>query len=388
MIKQYLEQQSKRISRHFSSVAQTWLMPVVLRRRTFRAAFVASVIAACYWGVIASDRYVSEAHVLVQNTDVGGSASMDFTSILTGSANSNQMDQFLLRDYLLSNDMLKKLDSALDLRTHYSNQDYDIISRMWDRDVESELFHNYFLSRVHVDFDERAGFLVVKAEAYEADMAHSITSFLVKDGENFMNTLAHRLAQEQVTFLESQVEVRNREAISARQRLLAFQNKYGLVSPQGTVESIAATINSLEGQLTAARTQRGALLGYLSKSAPAVVEVDMQIKALKQQIADEKARLASTSGSSLNVALDEYQRLQMEADFALDVYKTAIVALEQGRVEATRMIKKVSILQAPSVPQYPLEPRRIYNTVVFLIIALLLAGVVHLIAAIIRDHKD
>jgi capsular polysaccharide transport system permease protein len=52
------------------------------------------------------------------------------------------------------------------------------------------------------------------------------------------------------------------------------------------------------------------------------------------------------------------------------------------------MIKKVSILQAPTRPQYPLQPRRLYNLVVFVLVAMILAGIIHLLAAIIRDHKD
>ena len=51
-------------------------------------------------------------------------------------------------------------------------------------------------------------------------------------------------------------------------------------------------------------------------------------------------------------------------------------------------LKKVAVLQSPFQPQYPVEPRRVYNTVVFILVALLIAGVMHLIAAIIRDHQD
>jgi capsular polysaccharide transport system permease protein len=40
------------------------------------------------------------------------------------------------------------------------------------------------------------------------------------------------------------------------------------------------------------------------------------------------------------------------------------------------------------VPQYPWEPRRIYNIVVFVLCVMILAGIIHLVAAIIRDHKD
>jgi capsular polysaccharide transport system permease protein len=80
--------------------------------------------------------------------------------------------------------------------------------------------------------------------------------------------------------------------------------------------------------------------------------------------------------------------LEMEAKFAQDVYQTALVAMEKGRVEATRTLKKVSIVQSPTMPQYPIEPRRIYNTFLFALCAFMITGIIQLLAAIIRDHKD
>jgi capsular polysaccharide transport system permease protein len=70
------------------------------------------------------------------------------------------------------------------------------------------------------------------------------------------------------------------------------------------------------------------------------------------------------------------------------VYKTALSALERGRVEAARTIKKVAVLQTPTLPEYAEQPRRIYNAAAFALVAFLLAGIAHLIAAIIREHKD
>ena len=109
---------------------------------------------------------------------------------------------------------------------------------------------------------------------------------------------------------------------------------------------------------------------------------------MEKQIAQEQAKLASPSGFTLNRTVEEFQRLEMEAAFMQDLYKTALAALEKGRMEATRTIKKVSIVQAPTLPEYPLEPRRFYNTLVFILVAMLLAGVAHLLTAIVRDHKD
>src|SRR5687767_4350342 len=130
-----------------------WAAPALLRRRAFGAAVVASLLAGLYWGLIASDRYVSEAHVVVQRTELAGGQSISIGSLL-GNATPNQEDQLMLRDHLLSVDMLKKLDGKLNLRAHYSDSRRDPISRMWFEDASLERFHRHYLSRVIVEFDD------------------------------------------------------------------------------------------------------------------------------------------------------------------------------------------------------------------------------------------
>jgi capsular polysaccharide transport system permease protein len=365
-----------------------WLAPAMLRRRTFSVSLAAILLAAIYWGLLASDRFVSTAHVIVQKTDIAAGQSVELSSLIGNLGNSNSADQLLLRDHLLSVDMLQKLDADLDLRGHYSDSRRDFLSRMWGRDTEIEWFHRHYLSRVAVDYDEYSGVLVIRVQAYTPDMAHAIAKMLVQEGERFMNTMAHRLAREQVRFLEEQVTAMNGRLMQARKAVLDFQNKEGLASPQGSAENLFAIINGLETRLAELQTRRSAMLGYLMDDSSDIVEINLQIAALEKQIARETQRLASPGGETLNETVEQYQRLQLEAEFAQDIYKTALVALEQGRIEATRTLKKVSVLQSPTQPQYPLEPRRIYNTIVFALMALLLAGIVHLVGAIIRDHKD
>lgn len=371
----------------------TWmhqlLDPIFHRRGIISVAVIASLLAAVYWLLIASDRYVSEAHIIIQRTELTGSGpTMDFSSLLSGAVSGSRADQLLLRDHLLSVDMLKKLDTELNLRAHFSDKRRDPLSRMWLQDASMEWFHQHYLSRVSVEFDEYAGVLMIKAAGYDPRTAHAITALLVQEGERFMNTMAHSLAQDQVAFLETQVSQMNERAMLARQAVLNYQDRKGLVSPQATAENIAGIVANLEVQRTELETQRGALAAYLVPDHPNLIQIKQQIAAVENQITREQAKLTSTHGKPLNRAVEEFQRLEMEAVFAQDVYKTALMALERGRVEATRNLKKVSVLQTPTRPEYPLQPRRFYNTLVFMLVAMLLAGVAHLLAAIVRDHKD
>jgi capsular polysaccharide transport system permease protein len=377
-----------RSAARLASWAQDWLTPALLRRRTFAAAFGASLLGALYWGLIASDRYVSEAHIIIQHTDLAGSQSMDFGSLIGAFNGNSRADQLFLRDHLLSIDMLKKLDARLGLRAHYSDSHRDPLSRMWFADASMEWFHRYYLSRVSAELDDYSGVLVIKAQGYDPETAHGIAALLVAEGERFMNGVSQELAREQVSFLEKQVADINERTIRARQTVMKFQDDNGLLSPQGTAENFAEIVNRLEGKLAELKTQRAAMLGYLMPGSANIVDIGLQISAVEKQISKEKVRLASPTGKTLNRTVEEFQRLQMNAEFEQDVYKTTLTALEKGRIEATRTLKKVSILQHPNEPQYPLEPRRIYNTVVFILFALMVAGIMHLLAAIIRDHKD
>jgi capsular polysaccharide transport system permease protein len=346
------------------------------------------MLATLYWTGIASSRYISQAHILIEKTDLSSGQTMDIGSLLGSINSSNQPDQMLLRDYLLSVDMLIKLDNKLNLRAHYSDTQQDILSRLWAVDVPIEDFYKYYLTRISVEFDDYAGVLVIKSQAYDAKMAHAITAFLVKEGEHFMNEIARDLAREQVNFLEREVNKIAERTKDARQAVLSFQNKNNLVSPQDTATNVVGIINGMEAQMSNLKTNRDAMLGYLMPTSPNITELNLQISSIEKQIEQEKAKLTSTTRKTLNRTVEEYQLLQMSAEFAQDVYKTALVALEKGRIDASRTLKKVSVLQTPTEPQDSLEPRRLYNSIVSILVILMVVGIAHLLAAIIRDHKD
>jgi capsular polysaccharide transport system permease protein len=364
------------------------LLSIAIFKHAIRLIFILAILTSAYWLLAASDRYVSESNVIIRKTDSVGVPSLDIPMMVSGVPTVNRADQLLLREYLLSVDMLKKLDAALDLRSHYSDSRYDLVSRMWFKDGSMEWFHRHYLSRTKVDYDDFAGVLRISVQAYDAATAKAIGSMLVQEGERYMNQIGHELAEVQVAFLSAQVDQAQQRFRKASEALLAFQNSKGLVSPQTTAESIGVIIGKLEEQRTQLQTQLASLPKSLQSNHPNIVMLKQSISALDQQIAQEMARLASPTGKTLNYTVEEFHRLQMEVGFAQDIYKAALAGLEKGRMDATRMLEKVSVLQAPTLPEYPMEPRRLYNTVVTLLFALLLAGILKLLESIVRDHVD
>src|SRR5690554_2002041 len=132
--------------------------------------------AALYWGVIATDRYVSRAHIVLQSPEINP-ASLNVSSLLAGTSGSG--DLLLLKDHLESVAMLRKLQEKLDLRSHYAQGSIDWLSRMDSEDLPIEKFHDYIKSRITITFDDYASLLQIEVQAYSPEMAQAITQALL-----------------------------------------------------------------------------------------------------------------------------------------------------------------------------------------------------------------
>ncbi|NDL70401.1 chain-length determining protein [Vreelandella alkaliphila] len=348
-------------------------------------ALVAILLVSFYWFVWAEERYVSRAIVVLESPQV---ATPEFSlSSLMGGGGGNTADLLLLREHLLSVDMLRLLDQQLGVRQHYS-ENGDFFARLRDSEAPIEDLHKYFLRRVEVDLDEYAGVLNIHVQGYTPEFAHDMASLLLEAGEDHMNEMGHRLAEEQVRFLEQQMvrlEDRFRET---RARLIDFQNEHGLVSPTSTVESINQVVATLEGDLARMQAQRNALASFQSAQSAELRQAERSIAALRDQIIEQRDRLAQTAGDSLNRISAEYENLELQAQFAQETYSSALAALENTRLEAARQLKQVSVLQSPLFPEYPTEPNRLYNSSVFAIITIFLAFIFSMITMIVKDHRD
>ena len=68
------------------------------------------------------------------------------------------------------------------------------------------------------------------------------------------------------------------------------------------------------------QTRLASLPDALDRDHPTIVMLKQSIKAIEQQIRDEKNKLAAPSGKTLNYAIEEFQRLQMEVQFTKDIW--------------------------------------------------------------------
>lgn len=293
----------------------------------------------------------------------------------------------LLREHLLSVDMLKKVESELPFRQHYS-ENGDIFSRLWDANAPIEHLHRYYKKRIDVRMDQYAGVLNIEVQAFSPEFAHQLAQLILNSGEAHMNEMGQRLAEEQVQFLEKQTSRLEQHFSTTRAALINYQNEHGLISPIQTVESLNQVVSSLEAELATTQAKYNAIQSYQGSRSVELIQVRSEISALEKQIEKERNRLAQVTGNALNQISADYQTLELQAQFAQQTYSSALAALENTRIEAARKLKQVSVLQSPLQPEYSTQPERFYNASIFAIVVLFMAFIVNMLIIIIRDHRD
>jgi len=122
----------------------------------------------------------------------------------------------------------------------------------------------------------------------------------------------------------------------------------------------------------------------------------LQVRSLRSQLQATQAQLeverlrgtAAVNGSQLPALAIEYQGLLLQAGYAEDAYKVALIAVEQARQDASRKLKTILLLDGPTTPDLPLYPRRIVDWLTLLAVCAMLFAIARLIYATVREHQD
>lgn len=340
----------------------------------------------CFW---ASERYESQAQVIVQQPD--GLATMDTSmALLTGLgvSNSGVSDTELVKAYILSNDMLKYLDDALELRKHYSQSDIDMFSRMSVED-SWESFLEYYQKHIEVYIDAKSGIVHIYSQGFTPSFAHKLTETIVSRAEWYINSIGHQLAEAQLTFIQNEHELIEDKLEQAQSNLLKFQQRYNLLDPMAEGAAMQQITYGLEGQITAKEAELKSLLTIMSERAPQVIAAKNTLSALKLQLTKERSKLSDDSDDNIPVSeiLSRFTDLKIKMELALNAYTSSQVSLEKSRIEAYRQLKYLVVVESAIYPQDSKYPDVIYNLSLFFVVSSMLFFIVKIIISVIKELK-
>jgi len=356
-----------------------------LKLGSFLWVVVCFSIAVLYLGIIASDRYVSRAELIIKQADQIKMLP-DALSML-GIGGSNHQDVLLIQDYLNSWDLLTKLDKELDLKSHYQNGEADFFSRL-SENVSREDFIEYYRNHLTLRLDELSGVLTIEFQAFDPEYGKRVVSLMLKESERFINKLGHQVALDQLAFVEKEVNRAYQRLQDEKAKVLAFQNSHQLISPESTSSARLGVVSQIEAELVRQQAELKQLRSYMKETAPGVITVQSRVSALTRQLEQERAKLTGLDKDAMNEITAGYLDVKTQATFAADIYKTGLISLEQARVEAYRKLKHLLVISQPTQAEDAEYPRRLYYLATVGVLLCLFYGLIVMGLATLREHQD
>lgn len=353
---------------------------------SFKAVLVLMALVVLYYLFIAANRYVSESVITVKSVSSDSGITISGLGGLLGSQSTGSAeDVSYLKTYISSPDMLKILQEEIDIKGLYSSQKLDVFFSI-SKDANEDAFLKYYQERLKIS--DQNGLLKIEIEGFSPEQARLINAAILKESERFVNELSHKNAREQLSFAESELLKYKEKYQSAVDKLTAFQNEHGVFDPLQEAQSRASLIAEMEGNLSQKQAQLLAMQSYINDSAPQLVSLKAEIKALQVQLKREKARIASKDkDQKLNDLAALFQNLSIETSFAETAYTTALKSYEATRIDTIRKLKYLIVVQTPTMPESALYPRKLYNILTIFVILSLIFGIVKLVKTIIEEHK-
>ena len=348
---------------------------------------VPTAFALIYYGIFASDIYTSESSIVVRSPERQSTSALGI--FLRGAGFSRaQDDSYTVQDFVLSRDALKVLVREAKIDQAYGSSEVDRLARFGGIDFDSsfEALFKYYQKKVKVQTDTTSSITTLSVKAFKAEDALRINQILLAQSEQLVNRLNERGRRDMITYAQNEVTTAEQKAKSAALALSSYRTQKGVLDPERQAGAQLQQVAKLQDELIATTTQLSQLKTFTPQN-PQIPSIENRAKTLREEIANETGKATGGQSSLANKAGD-FQRLTLESEFANKQLASALSSLENARNEAQRQQVYLERISQPSLPDDAQEPLRFRSILAVLAIGLAAWGILSMLLAGVKEHKD
>ena len=271
-------------------------------------------LAIVYYGLIASDMYVSQSRFVIKSPGQKTTPSLTIASLVqAGGATGAEEQTREVLDYLRSRDALHDVQNGLPLRQMYSERGADLLSRFPRpfHDSSSENLYWYYQSMVSADLDPESNLAVLETRAFTPEDAHEINERLLTLSEQLVNRLNERSEQNVIREAQQRVDQAEIRVRNARVALSSYRNQEQILDPTKQASGVLDVSDKLVSEYAGLQAQLSTMLRETPRH-PAIPALRSRVAAVAQQIAAQtpSARVLAVERDG---AVDIPQRLRQAA---------------------------------------------------------------------------
>lgn len=346
---------------------------------------VPTLLAIIYFGLIASDIYVSESRFVVRSPDKPSMSGLGVLLKSTGFGNAGD-EIYAADEYIQSRDALRALNRDNSVLRAYNNPAVSIVDRFnpLGLDRSFEALYNYFGKKVRVDYETTSSITTLAVRAYTPQDAQKFNRELLALAEDQVNRLNRRGRADVIQLSEQEVKDSEEASRRAALELAQFRNASGIIDPEKQAAVQLQMISKLQDELIGSRMQL-LQLRAMAPENPQIPILQVRVAGLAREI-DRQLGLVAGNRRSLSATAARYQRLQLEREFADKRLAAAMTSLQDAQAEARRKQAYVERIVQPSLPDEAQEPRRIRGVLATLMLGLVAWVIFSMLLAGVREH--
>ncbi len=347
--------------------------------------------AAIYYWLIAAGKYGVEFRFSVRSaTELAADDDKLALLIKAGKPGSHEIGHlpYMAADYLRSRNVVRELDRDGWLRSVYSRDQVDWLSRFDPMKSDDDLWL-YWRDMISVSVDRVSGLVLVRVLAFTPEDALALARATLVSAEKMIDRIAIRERRDALFSAGQELETASLRYSAALTGLRDVRNQERTVDPERTIKSSADTLFGVMREKLSLERDRDANLKVLSAEAPQQKVLSDQIQALGSQLASLTEALTSHRNNAKTAAqsIAHFEKQELEVRFSKRLLEIAQASYERARQEAERQHVYFALFVEPKKPEIAEYPRRARSVAFVGICAFSLWSVMMLALAGIRDHK-
>ena len=347
-----------------------------------------TLISTIYFGLIASDIYISESQFVVRSPKSSASVT-GLGAILqsAGFARSSD-DTYTVHAYMRSRDAMNGLNQNQSLAQHYGNKAIDMVSRynvFGFSDTVEELYE-YFQQKLTIVLDTASSISTLRIKAYTPEQAKQYNEQLLQMGEDLINQLNARGRQDIIGYAQGELQKAEQKTAETAKALNDYRIKNSIFDVKEQAQMQGQLVSKLQDELIAVKTQLSQVEA-VTPDNPQIPALKAREASVRKEINNEMAKILG-GGSSIANKTADYERLTLEHKLAQQQLTSAMTSLDNANTEVQKKQLYLERIVQPNTPDMASEPKRLHNILATLILALISYGILKLLISSIKEHQQ
>ena len=357
------------------------------------------LVSAWYLWARAADQYLSRAGFSVRQEEVN--SAVDLFGGVASLTGANTSDSDILYKFIQSQELVRRVDDALDLRTLWAKgrEQGDVIFG-YDAPGTIEDLVDYWPWMVRVHADNSSGLIDLEVRAFAPDDARAIAREIYAESSRMINQLSDIAREDATRYAREELDKAVDRLKETRAALTRFRNRTQIVDPSASIQTQMGLLSSLQSQLATALIDLDILRQTTRPKDPRIVQTELRVEVIRKQIEEERNKLGLdgstddlTSGQGerrdavFADLVGQYEELAVDQKFAEESYVAALKAYDAAVAEARRQSRYLAAHVKPTLAESSTVPDRPWLLMLVVLFAFLAWAMAVLVAYALKDRR-